>query len=56
MPDTDGALDGSELGWDDGIDVGQSDTEGLIEGWPLRPIEGSPLGRLFGLAEGTEEG
>ena len=29
MPDKEGVLDGWELGWDDGIDVGKSDTDGF---------------------------
>mmetsp|Transcript_11842 Transcript_11842/g.25957 ORF Transcript_11842/g.25957 Transcript_11842/m.25957 type:complete len:90 (+) Transcript_11842:125-394(+) len=28
-------MDGCELGWDDGCDVGQSETEGFPEGWLL---------------------
>jgi len=32
MPEMEGFIDGSVLGWDDGSDVGQCDTEGVSDG------------------------
>ena len=35
MPDKVGSLDGCELGWEDGTNVGQSETDGFCVGYPL---------------------
>ena len=51
MPDLDGPEDGSELGRDDGIAVGQSDTDGLIDGCLLGSLEVASLGWLLGFAD-----
>ena len=56
MPDKVGSLDGCELGWEDGIDVGQSETDGFCVGYPLGISEGCTLGWLLGLAEGSSDG
>ena len=48
--DTDGIREGCELGWDDGCDVGQSETDGCLDGWPL----GAAL--IDGDSEGLEDG
>ena len=49
-------MDGCALGTDDGIGVGQFETEGFFEGWRLGWLEWSLLGWLLGLVDGTEEG
>ena len=38
MADKEGLIDGYALGWDDGIDVGQTDTEGCLDGWLLGAV------------------
>ena len=43
-------MNGSMLGWDDGCDVGQSETEGFSDGWLL----GAPL--IDGDSEGIDDG
>ena len=50
--DNEGLVEGWLLGWDDGCEVGQSETEGLNEGWLLGWLEGSLLGLPLGLDDG----
>ena len=45
-------MEGWELGWDDGIDVGQSKTDGFTAGSLLGWIEGAPLRWPLGQLEG----
>ena len=56
MLDNEGLIEGCTLGWDDGCEVGQSDTEGFIDGSRLGCLEGQLLGWMLGLDVGSDEG